>query len=98
MNDPDAHADAADRDRHLGHVSIIYDLLNDMKDVMGGALEPEEREKLNIRIDPEIEVRDLSERVHSRIGPAGAYMRSIIAWPKPEHDTFFAPSICRAKS
>jgi len=26
------------------------------------------------------------------------YMRSIIAWPKPEHDTCFAPSISRAKS
>ena len=26
------------------------------------------------------------------------YMRSIIAWPKAEHDTCFAPSIRRAKS
>ena len=26
------------------------------------------------------------------------YIRSIIAWPKPEQDTFFAPSIWRAKS
>ena len=26
------------------------------------------------------------------------YIRSIIAWPKPEHDTCVAPSIRRAKS
>ena len=28
----------------------------------------------------------------------GVYIRSIIAWPKPEQDTCVAPSIRRAKS
>ncbi|GIK88275.1 MAG: hypothetical protein BroJett026_37560 [Betaproteobacteria bacterium] len=32
-----------------------------------------------------------------RQGRAG-YIRAIIAWPKPEHDTCVAPSISRAKS
>ena len=34
----------------------------------------------------------------SNAGENPHYMRSIIAWPKPEHDTCFAPCIWRAKS
>ena len=30
--------------------------------------------------------------------PNARYMLSIITWPKPEHDTWVAPSIRRAKS
>jgi hypothetical protein len=31
-------------------------------------------------------------------GPGPRYMWSIITWPKPEHDTWVAPGIRRAKS
>ncbi|MCO5167188.1 MAG: translation initiation factor IF-2 [Planctomycetes bacterium] len=41
-----ARALAKERGIDIRTHSVIYDLLNDMKDVMGGALEPEERENV----------------------------------------------------
>src|SRR6185312_16155614 len=43
-------------------------------------------------------VRIATEQQQSRERYPTLYMRSIIAWPKPEVDTCFAPSIRRAKS
>ncbi len=37
-------------------------------------------------------------RVGPLVRPSRRYILSIIAWPKPEHDTCFEPGISRAKS
>ena len=53
-----------------------------------------------IAIDPALTIAMHVSATASRalIDGASPYIRSIIAWPKPEHDTCFAPGIKRAKS
>src|SRR5437867_2347231 len=55
-------------------------------------------EALEIGADRPAGIRWRAQQRESENGENPHHMRSIIAWPKPEQDTCFAPCIWRAKS